>query len=276
MSPGSVTEKLHFFVAEYDPSMQVGSGGGIADEGEDIEVLELPIDTGARHDRRRPHRGCQDHHAAAIRGAEYFQVTCVQDFVVPARDLEVGVKSPSPLRAPRQGSRLGPAGPSPPGPSRRHPRARRGKTTPADRVRAAKPVGHQLHQTRQLLFIDRARRVVGPRDVRRKTRQSAGIRQSKVHPFAEIEIDKGIAPGAAMLLLERRNAVAQRCDPVGDHQPKRFRLGIEMMTTTAGNPVRIAIPRTATPAPRLRTLRTPPCAAPPSSASALRPRALRP
>ena len=43
MSPGAVTEKLHFFVAEYDPSMRVGSGGGIADEGEDIEVLELPI-----------------------------------------------------------------------------------------------------------------------------------------------------------------------------------------------------------------------------------------
>jgi nudix-type nucleoside diphosphatase (YffH/AdpP family) len=44
MSPGAVTEKLHFFVAEYEPSMQVGSRGGIADEGEDIEVLELPID----------------------------------------------------------------------------------------------------------------------------------------------------------------------------------------------------------------------------------------
>jgi len=44
MSPGAVTEKLHFFVAEYDPSMRVSSGGGIADEGEDIEVLELPID----------------------------------------------------------------------------------------------------------------------------------------------------------------------------------------------------------------------------------------
>jgi nudix-type nucleoside diphosphatase (YffH/AdpP family) len=44
MSPGSITEKLHFFVAEYDPSMRIGSGGGIADEGEDIEVLELPID----------------------------------------------------------------------------------------------------------------------------------------------------------------------------------------------------------------------------------------
>ncbi|MEA2912087.1 MAG: hypothetical protein QOJ15_4168, partial [Bradyrhizobium sp.] len=44
MSPGSVTEKLHFFVAEYQPDMRVGSGGGIPDEGEDIEVLELPID----------------------------------------------------------------------------------------------------------------------------------------------------------------------------------------------------------------------------------------
>jgi len=44
MSPGAVTEKLHFFVAEYEPHMKIGSGGGIADEGEDIEVLELPID----------------------------------------------------------------------------------------------------------------------------------------------------------------------------------------------------------------------------------------
>ena len=45
MSPGSVTEKLHFFVAEYEPSMRIGSGGGVASEGEDIEVLELSIDT---------------------------------------------------------------------------------------------------------------------------------------------------------------------------------------------------------------------------------------
>jgi nudix-type nucleoside diphosphatase (YffH/AdpP family) len=44
MSPGAVTEKLHFFVAEYDSDMRVGSGGGLASEGEDIEVLELPID----------------------------------------------------------------------------------------------------------------------------------------------------------------------------------------------------------------------------------------
>lgn len=44
MSPGAVTEKLHFFVAEYDAAMRISDGGGIPEEGEDIEVLELPID----------------------------------------------------------------------------------------------------------------------------------------------------------------------------------------------------------------------------------------
>ena len=44
MSPGAVTEKLHFFVAEHESNMRIGSGGGLASEGEDIEVLELPID----------------------------------------------------------------------------------------------------------------------------------------------------------------------------------------------------------------------------------------
>ena len=44
MTPGAVTEKLHFFVAEYDATMRIGDGGGLADEGEDIEVLELNID----------------------------------------------------------------------------------------------------------------------------------------------------------------------------------------------------------------------------------------
>src|SRR5450631_1299869 len=43
MSPGSVTEKLHFFVAEYDGSSKVTHGGGNRTEGEDIEVIELPI-----------------------------------------------------------------------------------------------------------------------------------------------------------------------------------------------------------------------------------------
>lgn len=44
MTPGAVTEKLHFFVAPYEPSMRIGAGGGLAEEGEDIEVLELDID----------------------------------------------------------------------------------------------------------------------------------------------------------------------------------------------------------------------------------------
>lgn len=43
MSPGSVTEIVHFFIAEYDSSMKTGDGGGVDDEQEEIEVLELPI-----------------------------------------------------------------------------------------------------------------------------------------------------------------------------------------------------------------------------------------
>src|SRR5258708_32006083 len=44
ISPGPATEKLHFFVGAFEPKMKIGNGGGLADEGEDIEVLELPID----------------------------------------------------------------------------------------------------------------------------------------------------------------------------------------------------------------------------------------
>jgi len=44
MSPGSVTEKLHFFLAEYDATAKATPGGGNVEEGEDIEVLELSID----------------------------------------------------------------------------------------------------------------------------------------------------------------------------------------------------------------------------------------
>jgi len=43
MSPGSVTEKLHFFVAACEDADRRHAGGGQADEGEDIEVLELPL-----------------------------------------------------------------------------------------------------------------------------------------------------------------------------------------------------------------------------------------
>jgi nudix-type nucleoside diphosphatase (YffH/AdpP family) len=44
MSPGSVTEILHFFVATYDDSMKIGKGGGAEDETENIEVLEIPME----------------------------------------------------------------------------------------------------------------------------------------------------------------------------------------------------------------------------------------
>lgn len=44
MSPGSVTEILYFFVAEYSKSMKINEGGGVEDEEENIEVLELNID----------------------------------------------------------------------------------------------------------------------------------------------------------------------------------------------------------------------------------------
>jgi nudix-type nucleoside diphosphatase (YffH/AdpP family) len=41
MSPGSVTEMLYFFVAEYSAAMKVSAGGGLEHEQEHIEVLEL-------------------------------------------------------------------------------------------------------------------------------------------------------------------------------------------------------------------------------------------
>ncbi len=44
MSPGSVTERLVFFVAEYSYSDRTAGGGGVVAEGEDIEVLELTLD----------------------------------------------------------------------------------------------------------------------------------------------------------------------------------------------------------------------------------------
>lgn len=43
MSPGAVTEILHFFVAEYTDDMKVSDGGGLESEQEEIEVLEVPF-----------------------------------------------------------------------------------------------------------------------------------------------------------------------------------------------------------------------------------------
>lgn len=41
MSPGSVTEKLYFFIAEYQDNNRLNQGGGLKEEGEDVEVLEM-------------------------------------------------------------------------------------------------------------------------------------------------------------------------------------------------------------------------------------------
>lgn len=43
VSPGAVTEILHLFVGEYNSSMKVSEGGGLASEQENIEVLEVPF-----------------------------------------------------------------------------------------------------------------------------------------------------------------------------------------------------------------------------------------
>ena len=42
-TPGAVSEKIYYFIAEYSAEMKVSEGGGLAHETEDIEVLELPI-----------------------------------------------------------------------------------------------------------------------------------------------------------------------------------------------------------------------------------------
>ena len=44
MSPGSVTERVHFYAASYTPEQRLAAGGGLVEEGEDIEVLELDFD----------------------------------------------------------------------------------------------------------------------------------------------------------------------------------------------------------------------------------------
>ena len=43
MSPGSSTEKVHLFVAAYAPEDHVGAGGGVPAEGEQIQVIEMPL-----------------------------------------------------------------------------------------------------------------------------------------------------------------------------------------------------------------------------------------
>jgi len=45
MSPGAVTEILHFFIGEYQEQMKVSDGGGVEYETENIEVLEVLFDS---------------------------------------------------------------------------------------------------------------------------------------------------------------------------------------------------------------------------------------
>ena len=44
MSPGTLTERVSFFAAEIDITQKAGRGGGLEEEGEDIEILEMPLD----------------------------------------------------------------------------------------------------------------------------------------------------------------------------------------------------------------------------------------
>ena len=48
MSPGSVTERVYFFIGEYEDQDRHGDGGGLAEEGEDIEVLEVGYEEALR------------------------------------------------------------------------------------------------------------------------------------------------------------------------------------------------------------------------------------
>lgn len=43
-TPGGVTEIIHFFIGQYTDEMKVNSGGGVAHEGEDIEIVELSFE----------------------------------------------------------------------------------------------------------------------------------------------------------------------------------------------------------------------------------------
>lgn len=44
MSPGTLTERVSFFAAEIDVDVRAGEGGGLEEEGEDIEILEIDLD----------------------------------------------------------------------------------------------------------------------------------------------------------------------------------------------------------------------------------------
>ena len=43
-TPGSVTEMIHYYVAEYTKEQKIGNGGGLEEENEDIDVIEMPFE----------------------------------------------------------------------------------------------------------------------------------------------------------------------------------------------------------------------------------------
>jgi nudix-type nucleoside diphosphatase (YffH/AdpP family) len=45
MSPGVVTERLHLFLGDYTAASKIAEGGGLAEETEDIEILEVSLQT---------------------------------------------------------------------------------------------------------------------------------------------------------------------------------------------------------------------------------------
>jgi nudix-type nucleoside diphosphatase (YffH/AdpP family) len=47
VSPAAVAEKIEFFTCNYSPADKVSAGGGLADEGEDIEVIETTLENAA-------------------------------------------------------------------------------------------------------------------------------------------------------------------------------------------------------------------------------------
>lgn len=43
-TPGAVTEKIHYFIAEYNNDLKISNGGGLEEESEEIEVIEMDFD----------------------------------------------------------------------------------------------------------------------------------------------------------------------------------------------------------------------------------------
>lgn len=72
MSPGGVTELVHFFIAEYHDDLRANAGGGVEDE--DIDVLEMPF----RHARERVKNG-EIRDGKAVILLQYLQLSGLMD-----------------------------------------------------------------------------------------------------------------------------------------------------------------------------------------------------